>query len=309
VVRAVSVHTSDPEPLPSSKNSFVWAEFAVYNNEHMTSELTDEEEKPTDTTDQVALTRRANTDLRSPGITALIGLVTSNPVMVLAAGAQAFYQYVKAGETDFLRAEFSSFAVESLADREALHSRLNLAEERLDNLTPLVKYLNDQSDLTGNEVTSVLFNVEGVYSRELDPEKRVLVAAALRSCLLNREKYRLGLRKRFLEALDGLTFSDVVALAAVVFHDAELASIAGFQLQPKGHVSVTNLASRASSHFMQLEGFSLVWKREIGDGPENAPRMSWGLTDLAEKFLAFVEATPELLRRLAEGSTAKREGM
>jgi hypothetical protein len=175
--------------------------------------------------------------------------------------------------------------------------------ERLDKFEQLFEDLKKPPTLTMNETHAVLTVVQTVYSRAFDPEKRVLVAAALRSCLLDRANYRGGLRKRFLTALDALTFGDVVALAAIVYQDKQLAELAGFELPNRpttGQLIKLEIKTslRCRAHFTALEPQGLTWHSGVGQTGDGQVIERWGITELAEQFLNFIHGRPENLRRI-----------
>ena len=147
-------------------------------------------------------------------------------------------------------------------------------------------------DLTATETTAILNELKRVYDHTFDPEKRKLLAGALRSLLLNRELYGGGLRKRFLEAVEGLVFGDIVALAAMVHKDEELGEIAGISPIIRGRNIHIGETQRAFRHMVALEDAGLVWRNP----GRSQNKIIWYETELASSFLRFLEAKPDLLR-------------
>lgn len=270
-------------------------------------EIVASDEDYEDAPDTTAL--QPSVDLRASGWLLIAGMVTGSPGFFVSAGINALVAFAKARESDPLRAEFSKFILgqlvwndevnEVLAEHEhALSQHSAVLQAHDDALKKFAELINHQQQLTGTEVTTVLSAVERVYERAFDPEKRELVGAALRSCLLNREHYRHGLRRRFLAALDKLEFGDVVALAALVHKDEELAKMAGFQYgRDSGNFTNLFSSSRAHVHFSSLEECELAVKSGGSTNP-NGIIYTWCTTELAEPFVQFVEGNPDRLKTI-----------
>lgn len=239
----------------------------------------------------------------------LFGVITQSPVMAAIGLTHFFYNIARAAKVDPLRAEFTRFVLASMTQQELLEDQLGGVSEDLEDLAreqerlrKVLDKLGQQPDLTATETVAVLAAMEKAYQRAFDPEKRKLLAGALRSLLLNRDSYRGGLRRRFLQALDELVFGDVVALAALEYEDAKLADLVGLKLPDRRHSPKVRVgaseADRVHCHLVALEACGLVYRNP---GGRNAQRqLLWEPNELAKLFLAFVEAEPERLCKITE---------
>lgn len=259
-------------------------------------EQEDEDEELVDGPTSLAIP--GNPDLRGPGVQALVALATGNPVALVTSFLMAALAFASARRSDPIRAEFSEFMLASLTHRQEVDQRLDELADEQSRIRELAETLGAKKDLTPTETLAVLRETERVYMRTFDPQKRELIAAALRSMLLDREQYEAGLRIRFLRALDRLTFGDVVALATLTYQDTQLGGHVG--VSPTGRDddsarAIMSLGEWGFRHMVELERVGLAYRTA---GYMHG-KIGWFTTAWAPRFLAFLEAEPQRLLDIA----------